>query len=106
MPGDLRALEQLRTDLAALSKRPLSLKNSLEIEREVALEQIKMEKVPDLLKDLDPNKSPEESMKLIRDYGGEAFLEQGRGDYSKFMISVMSIIESDASYAEGYRRIA
>jgi len=65
-----------------------------------------MEKVPDLLKDLDPNRSPEESMKLIMDYGGEAFLEQCRGHYSKFMISVMSIIESDASYAEAYRRIA
>ena len=106
MPGDLRAMEQLRTDLAALSKRPLSLKNSLEIEREVVLEQIKMEKVPDLLKDLDPNRSPEESMKLIMDYGGEAFLEQCRGHYSKFMISVMSIIEGDASYAEAHRRIA
>jgi len=105
MPGDLRALEQLRTDLAALFKRPLSLKNSLEIEREVALEQIKMEKVPDLLKELDPNRSPEESMKLITEYGGEAFLEQCRGHYSKFMTSVMSIVESDASYAEARRRI-
>jgi len=106
MPPDLKALEQLRADLAALSKRPLSLKNSLEIEREVVLEQIKMEKVPDLLKDLDPNRSPEESMKLIMDYGGEAFLEQCQGHYSKFMISVMSIIESDASYAEAHRRLA
>jgi len=77
MPGDrqggkghLKALEQLKADLAALSKRPLSLKNSLEIEREVALDQIKMEKVPDLLKDLDPNRSPEESMKLIVEYAG------------------------------------
>jgi hypothetical protein len=113
MPGDrqggkghLKALEQLRADLAALSKRPLSLKNSLEIEREVVLDQIKMEKVPDLLKDLDPNRSAEESMKLIMDYGGEAFLEQCRDHYSKFMASAMSIIESDASYAEAHRRIA
>jgi len=106
MPGDLRALEQLRTDLAALSRRPLSLKNSLEIEREVALEQIKMEKVPDLLKELDPNRSPEESMKLITEYGGEAFLEQCRDHYSKFMASVMSIIESGASYAEAHGRLA
>jgi hypothetical protein len=112
MPGDrrggkgyLKTLEQLRADLAALSKKPLSLKNSLEIEREVVLEQIKMEKVPDLLKDLDPNRSPEESMKLITEYGGEAFLELCRGHYSKFMTSVMSIIESDASYAEARRRI-
>jgi len=113
MPGDrqggkghLKALERLRADLAALSKRPLSLKNSLQIEREVVLEQIQMEKVPDLLKDLDPNKSPEESMKLIMDYGGEAFLEQCRDHYSKFMASVMSIIESDASYAEAHQRLA
>jgi len=113
MPGDrqggkghLKALEQLKADLAALSKRPLSLKNSLQIEREVVLEQIKMEKVPDLLKDLDPNKSPEESMKLIMEYGGEAFLEQCRDHYSKFMASVMSIIESDASYAEAHGRLA
>lgn len=106
MPPDLKALEQLRTDLAALFKRPLSLKNSLEIEREVALEQIKMEKVPDLLKELDPNRSPEESMKLIMDYGGEAFLEQCRDHYSKFMASVMSIIESKASYAEAHGRLA
>jgi len=112
MPGDrqggkghLKALEQLKADLAALSKRPLSLKNSLEIEREVALDQIKMEKVPDLLKDLDPNRSPEESMKLIVEYGGEAFLELCRGHYSKFMTCVMSIVESDASYAEARRRI-
>lgn len=105
MPSDLKALEQLRADLGALSKRPLSLKNSLEIEREVALEQIKMEKVPDLLKDLDPNRSPEESMKLITEYGGEAFLELCRGHYSKFMTAVMSIVESDASYAEARRRI-
>ena len=105
MPSDLKALEQLRADLAALSKKPLSLKNSLEIEREVALEQIKMEKVPDLLKDLDPNRSPEESMKLITEYGGEAFLELCRGHYSKFMTSVMSIVETDAPYAEARRRI-
>ncbi len=103
--GYLKTLEQLRADLAALSKKPLSLKNSLEIEREVVLEQIKMEKVPDLLKDLDPNRSPEESMKLITEYGGEAFLELCRGHYSKFMTSVMSIVESDASYAEARRRI-
>jgi len=106
MPGDLKAMEQLRADLAALSKRPLSLKNSLEIEREVVLEQIKMEKVPDLLKDLDPNRSPEESTKLIMEYGGEAFLEQCRDHYSKFMASVMSIMESKASYAEAHRRLA
>ena len=106
MPGDLKALEQLRADLAALSKRPLSLKNSLQIEREMVLDQIQMEKVPDLLKDLDPNRSPEESMKLIMEYGGEAFLEQCRDHYSKFMASVMSIMESDASYAEAHRRLA
>jgi hypothetical protein len=106
MPGDLKALEQLRADLAALSKRPLSLKNSLQIEREMVLEQIKMGKVPDLLKDLDPNRSPEESMKLIMEYGGEAFLEQCRDHYSKFMASVTSIMESDASYAEAHRRLA
>jgi len=106
MPGDLKALEQLRADLAALSKRPLSLKNSLQIEREMVLEQIKMGKVPDLLKDLDPNRSPEESMKLIMEYGGEAFLEQCRDHYSKFMASLMSIMESDASYAEAHRRLA
>jgi len=106
MPGDLKALEQLRADLTLLSKSPLSVRNSLEIEREVVLEQIRMEKVPDLLKDLDPNRSPEESMKLIMDYGGEAFLEQCRDHYSKFMASVMSIIESDASYAEAHQRLA
>jgi len=105
MPGDLKVLKQLRADLAALSKRPLSVKNSLQIEREVVLEQIKMNKVSNLLKDLDPNRSPEESMKLIMDYGGETFLEQCRGHYSKFMTSVMSIIEGDAPYAEARRRI-
>jgi len=105
MPGDPKALEQLRADLAALSKKPLSLKKSLEIEREVALDQIKMEKVPDLLKELDPNRSPEESMKLIKDYGGEAFLDLCRGHYSKFMTSVMSIVETDAPYADARRRI-
>lgn len=105
MPGDSKTLEQLRADLAALSKKPLSLKNSLEIEREVVLEQIKMEKVPDLLKNLDPNRSPEESMKLITEYGGEAFLELCRGHYSKFMTFVISIVESDVSYAEARRRI-
>jgi len=105
MPGDVKALEQLRADLTLLSKSRASVRNSLEIEREVVLEQMKMEKVPDLLKDLDPNRSPEESMKLIMEYGGEAFLEQCRGHYSKFMTSVMSIIESDASYAEAHRRI-
>ena len=105
MPADSKVLEQLGADLASFAKRPLSAAKPLDMEREVAAEQMRMDKIGDLMRSLDAKKSEEEVLEEVRKLGGEAFLKKGRDYYRKHMSSVISILRSGAAYGETHQQL-
>ena len=105
MPADSKVIEELRADLAGFAKRPLSVAKPLDMEREVAAEQMRMDKIGDLMRSLDAKKSEEEVLEEVRKLGGEAFLKKGRDYYRKHMSSVISILRSGAAYGETHQQL-
>lgn len=105
MPADVKTLEPLKAELARLAKRSLSAVRSLDIEREVAAEQMRMDKIGDLMRSLDAKKSEEEVLAEVRKLGGEAFLNKSRDYYRKHMSSVISILRSGSSYAQTHQQL-
>ena len=105
MPADSSVLEQLRVDLATFAKRPLSVARPLDMEREVAAEQMRMDKIGDLMRAIDTKKSEVEVLEEVRKLGGEAFLKKGRDYYTKHMGSVMSILRKGAPYAQTHQQL-
>ncbi len=104
--ADSESLKSIKDELAGLAKRAPSAENSFDIERQMVIDQIKMEKIGDLMRSLDPEKSEEEVLKEVRKFGGEEFLKKIRDYYSSYMKSLMSILRSRKSYAEIHRQLA
>ena len=104
--ADSKLLESLKKDLAAFAKNAPSPENSLDLERKVAVDQIKMDKIGDLMKAIDPKKSVDEVLAEIKKLGGEEFLKKSREYYSAYMKSIMSILRSGKSYAEVHKQLA
>ena len=105
MPADSKLLERLKTELVNQAKKPPSVVKPLEMERKVAAEQMSMDKIGDLMRTLDTEKSEEEVLEEVRKLGGEAFLKKSRDYYTKHMDSVMSVVRSDSSYAKTHQQL-
>ncbi|MBL7153843.1 MAG: hypothetical protein ISS79_09000 [Phycisphaerae bacterium] len=105
MPANSKLLEQLKAELASQAKKPPSVIRPLEMERKVAAEQMSMDKIGDLMRALDAEKSEEEVLEEVRELGGEAFLKKSRDYYTKHMDSVMSILRRGAPYAKTHQQL-
>ena len=108
IPADSRLPEQLKAELAALAKRPLSAAKSLDLEREVASEQMRMERIGDFMRAMaiDPSKSEEQVLQDVQKLGGRVYLKKSRDYYTKYMDSIVSIIQSGSPYAKTYQKLA
>lgn len=104
--ADSTLLGSLKKELAALAKKAPSPENSLDIERQVVVGQLKMEKVGDLMRTMDPDKSEEDVLEEVRKLGGEEFLKKSRDYYSNYMKSIMSILRSRKPYTEIHQQLA
>ena len=104
--ADSKLLESLKKELATFAKNAPSPENSLDLERQVAVDQIKMDKIGDLMKAIDPKKSVDEVLEEIKKLGGEEFLKKSRDYYSAYMKSIMSILRGGKSYAEVHKQLA
>lgn len=104
--ADAKLLESMKKELAAFAKNAPSPDRSLDLERKVFVEQIKMENIGDLMKAIDTKKSTDEVLKEIEKFGGEEFLKKSRDYYSSYMRSIMDILRSGKPYPEMHKQLA
>jgi hypothetical protein len=105
MPADSKVLEQLKAELASQAKKAPSALRPLDFEREIAVEQIRMDRIGDLIRVLDVKKSEKEVLEEVWKLGGEAFLKKSRDHYSEYMHSAISILRSGAPYAQTHQQL-
>jgi hypothetical protein len=105
MPGNLETLTWLKSQLAQMPTRALSVKAALKTEKEMALKIAQLENVDQLIEALEPGANKETALKRIAELGGEAFLEKNRDYYTKYMDSLQTILDSDMPYRGIYEEL-
>jgi hypothetical protein len=105
IPTDSKTLEQLKKELDALAKKPLSVAKPLETEQEVAVKQMSMARIGELMTAIDPKKSEKEAVDMATKLGGETFLKKCQDHYGKHMDSAISILRSDSPYAKTHQQL-
>jgi hypothetical protein len=104
--NSLEILTWLKDETFAVSQKQPSLKSVLKTESEIAVREMRKEKLSDIL-NLEPDdeilkKLPADSLEKIKK-GDEAFFKAGRTYYKNFITAVQEIL--DMPYSEAYRRI-
>lgn len=100
MPADLETLTWLKSQLAQMPTRALSVKAGLKTEKEIALETMHLENMDQLIEALEPGADKETALKQLAELGGEAFLEKNRDYYTKYMDSFQTTLDSAMPYAQ------
>ncbi len=102
--NDPETLLWLKSRLATVPTRPLSIKAAMEIEREIALESIRIENVQEL-KGLLLGESPDPNVIELIDGLDETFFEQSRRYYKQFIESYQVILDKNGPYVETHRQL-
>ncbi|UCG47836.1 MAG: hypothetical protein JSU94_20455 [Phycisphaerales bacterium] len=102
--NDPETLLWLKTRLATVPTRPLSVKAAMEAEQEIALESMRIENVEEL-KNLLLGESPDPNVIELIDGLDEAFFEQIRRYYKQFIESYQVILDKKAPYVETHRQL-
>jgi len=105
MPADLETLTWLKSQLAQMPTRALSVKAALKTEKEIALESMHLENMDQLIEALEPGTDKETALKQLAELGGEAFLEKNRDYYTKYMDSFQTTLDSAMPYAGIYEEL-
>jgi hypothetical protein len=106
MPGDLKVLTHLRDQLEALSKKPLSFRKTLEIEREVGLEAMHVEKIGNLIQAFAAGDGDKEDpLEKFDELHDEAVLKKCRDYYANHMARLLAILDSQSPYTETYEQL-
>ena len=105
IPPNAKTIQPLKAELTALAKKAPSLTRSMDIEREVAIDQLTF-RFSNLMRAINPKKSEEDIMKEVRKLGGEAYLKKSRDYYSKYMASAISSLKSGSPYAQIHEELA
>jgi hypothetical protein len=101
-----KLLVWLKDKIVAISQKQLSLKTILKAESEIAVREMRKEKIADMLS-LVPDediwkKLPVDSVEKIKQ-GDEAFFKAGRAYYTNFIKAVQEIL--NMPYPEAYRKL-
>jgi hypothetical protein len=102
--NDPEALLWLKTQLVTVPIRPLSIKAAMEVEREVALETMRLENIEELKSLLIGQPADPNLIKRI-DSLDEAFFEQSRRYYKQFIESYQVILDKNAPYVETHQQL-
>jgi hypothetical protein len=104
MPDDVETLTWLKTQIYDITTRANTLKGTLSSEREIALQQIRKDKIGMILDDLVdvPDGLSKETIEKIRN-GDEEFFAASREYYSNFVTSVQ--IALDLPYPESCNQL-
>jgi len=105
MPADLETLTWLKSQLAQMPTRVLSVKAALKTEKETALKTAQLENMDELIEALEPGANKEAALKKIAELGGEAFLEKNRDYYAKYMDSLQATLDSAMPYTRIYEEL-
>jgi hypothetical protein len=110
MPEDLETLVWLQTQMADVSRRPFSIEAAISKETEVALREMRKERIGILIEQLDPNL--DENRNVIEQlcqiqHRDEAFFEKSRIYFTTTMVAVQAAFEMPYPRAhEGITRLA
>ena len=104
MPDDVETLTWLKTQLYDITSRANTLKRALSSEREIALQQIRKEKIGNILDELGdvPDGMSKEVIEKVRN-GDEEFFAASREYYSNFISSMQVAI--DLPYPQSLRQL-
>lgn len=102
MPADLETLTWLKSQLAQMPTRALSVKGALKTEKEIALQSMHLENIDQLIEVLEPGADKDAALKKLAELGGEAFLQKNRDYYTKYMDSFQTTLDSAMPYAQMY----
>jgi hypothetical protein len=104
MPDDVETLTWLKTQLYDITSRANTLKRALSSEREIALQQIRKEKIGNILDELGdvPDGMSKEVIEKVRN-GDEEFFAASREYYSNFISSMQVAI--DLPYAQSLKQL-
>jgi hypothetical protein len=105
MPADLETLTWLKSQLAQMPARVLSVKAALKTEKEMVLRTAQLENIDELIEVLEPGANKEAALKKLAEMGGEAFLEKNRDYYAKHMDSLQTILDSAMPYPDIYEEL-
>jgi hypothetical protein len=104
MPDDVETLTRLKNQIYDITSRANTLKRALSSEREIALQQIRKEKIGNLLDELGgvPDGMSKEVVEKIRN-GDEEFFAASREYYSNFISSMQ--VALDLPYAQSLKQL-
>jgi hypothetical protein len=103
MPTDVETLQWLKTQLATLPTRALSVNHALKLEREVALRTMRVENIDMLVETLTGAgiEVTDEMLEAV----DEISLEKCREHYSNHMSALQNILSATMTYAKKYREL-
>jgi len=103
MPADAETLQWLKTQLATVPTRALSVNHALELEREVGLRIMQFENTDMLLETLKGADIviTDEMLGVV----DETFLEKCRKHYSNHMAELQNVLSAPMTYAKKYREL-
>ncbi len=105
MPPELETLTWLRSRLAQVPTRVLSVNAALKTEKEIALESMYLDNLDQLIEVLEPGADKDAALKKLAELGGEAFLQKNRDYYTKYMDSFQTTLDSAMPYAQMYDQL-
>ena len=103
MPADVETLQWLKTQLATLPTRALSVNHALKLEREVALRTMRVENI-DMLVEALTGAGIEVSDEMLEAVD-EMSLEKCREHYSNHMSAMQNILSATTTYAKKYHEL-
>ncbi|MHC4309556.1 MAG: hypothetical protein ACYSSN_06400 [Planctomycetota bacterium] len=103
MPADVETLQQLKTQLATVPTRALSVNHALKLEREVALRTMRVENIDMLVETLTGAgiEVTDEMLEAV----DEVSLAKCRENYSNHMSAIQNILSAPMTYAKKYREL-
>jgi hypothetical protein len=103
MPADVETLQWLKTQLATVPTRALSVNHALKLEREVALQTMRVENI-DMLVEAFTGAGIEVTDEMLEAVN-EISLEKCREHYSNHMSAIQNILSATTTYAKKYREL-
>jgi len=103
MPADAQTLQWLKTQLATVPTRALSVNHALKLEREVALRTMRVENI-DMLVEALTGAGIEVTDEMLEAVN-EISLEKCREHYSNHMSALQNILSATTTYAKKYREL-
>ena len=102
-PADIETLQWLKTQLATVPTRTLSVNHALKLEREVGMQTMQVENT-DMLVETLTGAGIEVTDKMLEAVD-EKSLEKGREHYSNHMSAMQNILSASMTYTKKYREL-